>query len=119
MAQQIERRIVVGALGAAALSLALPRGLRAEPSLTAALAELFGNLDSARHIGRAYLRQTPAEASRETLLSALDGTLPSAAKGEELRRQLRQDFADGNVVTVRGWLLSRTEARLCGLAALA
>jgi hypothetical protein len=31
----------------------------------------------------------------------------------------RHDFSIGNTVTVDGWLLARTEARLCALATLA
>jgi hypothetical protein len=33
-----------------------------------------------------------------------------------LRRRITQDFADGNVAMVGGWMLSRVEAQLCAIA---
>jgi hypothetical protein len=38
--------------------------------------------------------------------------------GRILKKRVRQDFADETVVTVNGWLLSQTEARLCALVKL-
>jgi hypothetical protein len=34
-------------------------------------------------------------------------------------QRVRQDFVDGAIVNVDGWILSATEARLYGLVALA
>lgn len=38
--------------------------------------------------------------------------------GKRLAKRVRHDFADETVVTVDGWLLSQTEARLCALVYL-
>ncbi|MGH8909145.1 MAG: hypothetical protein ACRD0K_22290 [Egibacteraceae bacterium] len=55
--------------------------------------------------------------------AATDGPrVLGAATDGHLRQWLlgstRRDFADGLIVTLDGWVLSRTEARLCALAAL-
>jgi hypothetical protein len=68
-----------------------------------------------RHValGRAYLRRYPDEASQ----GRLAGLVPS---DPVLRaRRVRADFAAGRVVSLDGWVLSRTECRYCALHALA
>jgi hypothetical protein len=37
----------------------------------------------------------------------------------EIKRRFAKDFADGRTVMLDGWVVSRTEARLCALLALA
>lgn len=90
--------------------------------LASPLAMLFTDPRSAQAIGAAYLRtidgaEVPSERMRRAILG--DGPTADAA---ELKRaiavQIRRDFAEGAIVMVDGWMLSRTEARLCGLAAL-
>lgn len=125
MAQQVERRRILRGLGLIGMAAALPAPVAAGvwdmPAswLEPRVAELFGDLDSARQIGRAYLEQAPAEARRDRLVASLQAVLPPTASREQLQRRLRQDFAEGRIVNVHGWVLSHTEARLCGLAALA
>jgi hypothetical protein len=65
-----------------------------------------------RAIGETYLAMHPPEASRERLRASVP------ADPAELRRRVRGDFERGEVVSVRGWLLSRTECRACALAVL-
>ena len=79
----------------------------------------------AQDLGRAYFAIQPEEASEDTLirlLSAdLDGSVFGMNDGElrlVSRARMRRDFEEGNTVLVRGWVFSRTELRLCGLAAL-
>ena len=85
----------------------------------AALVELLPTRADAAVIGRAYLAANPAEADLNRLvrqLTALANT-PSdlqAAIGDRLRR----DFADRDTVRLDGWVLARTEARLCAVCAL-
>ena len=79
---------------------------------------------SATNLGVEYLARCPDEGDRSTLLAHLQGLVPvSSLLGSErgdapLRERIRQDFADGDLVRLGGWRLSRTEVRLCGLAAL-
>ena len=80
---------------------------------------------SAREIGRIYLAQHPEENSilaltRLIRLSmsleeedvAVFGRQPLSAR---LTSRVRADFETGLTVEVGGWILSRTEARLCAL----
>lgn len=93
-------------------------------SLASRLMRLFRSPGSAARIGHAYLRQAPREADERRLLALIcpAGGRWQTADTSRLRRMLarqqRDDFAQGRVVRVRGWLLSLTEARLCALAAL-
>ena len=81
-------------------------------------------------LGREYLELFPHEAEIDTLLRAV-GAEPGAGcqpdvgaleAVEQIARRLRRaetdDFAAGRVVELSGWVLSRSEARLCALAAL-
>jgi hypothetical protein len=81
-------------------------------------------------LGREYLELCPHEAEIDTLLRAV-GAEPGAGfqphvraleSVEEIAGRLRQaeadDFAAQRVVELSGWVLSRSEARLCALAAL-
>ena len=36
----------------------------------------------------------------------------------QIDRRIRSDYREGRIETIEGWVLSRTEARLCALAAL-
>ena len=79
----------------------------------------------AQALGRAYFTIQPEEADEDTLLRLLSADLDVSVLGMddgELRRvsreRMRRDFEEGKTVSVRGWILSRTELRLCGLAAL-
>ena len=92
------------------------------------LLTVLGRPDSAAVVGRVYLAGHPAEADRDRLAARLEQALrcqdcdPAQAEADQLRaalaRQIRADFAAARVVSVDGWVLSETEARLCGLAAL-
>ncbi len=100
------------------------------PLPTAALqrnpaADLLPHVDAARLIGQRYLQFAPEERSETRLREAVFGAPHSgqAASTTERLRQLiderrRHDFATGNTVILDGWLLARTEARLCALATL-
>ena len=95
--------------------------------VAARLIALLPTRDSAAAVGRAYLRITPGEADTDRLVRALVQRMPGLATAglatdPELRALLetrsRLDFTEGDTVRVRGWVLSRTEARACALAAL-
>ena len=92
------------------------------------LLRVFGNMASATAVGRAYLAAYPAQASVEALTESLVGeltavtpqwrTLSKTELQAALRAQIRRDFAAERTVKLQGWLVSLTEAQLCGLAAL-
>jgi len=72
-------------------------------------------------VGAAYLRKYPELASRAVLLRFLalpDEPLTTAQIAVAIERRIRSDFAYQRTVLLERWLLSRTEAALCGLIAL-
>ena len=61
-------------------------------------------------IGHAYRTQKPDEAQKDTLIGLLKtGTDP---------QHIEAEYAAGNTVIVKGWVLSLTEARQCALYSL-
>jgi hypothetical protein len=80
---------------------------------------------SAREIGRIYLAQYPEEAGIDTLthliLSSLSpqsldvAALDQQALTATMSSRVRADFEQGCTAQIGGWILSRTEARLCAL----
>ncbi|UYN93993.1 MAG: hypothetical protein KIT25_18355 [Enhydrobacter sp.] len=90
------------------------------------LRSLIAHWDAACLIGRRYLAIAPEDRSASALCRALfGGPLPSgggAAAVSHLRGivevRRREDFSRGDTVLIDGWLLARSEARLCALASL-
>jgi hypothetical protein len=92
---------------------------------------LLALLDHPRYadaIGLAYLSTLSAEQrSAEHLIRAIFADAPLTAETPRawtivahlVNERMRLDFSEGTVVTVGGWILSHTEARLYALAALA
>ena len=75
-------------------------------------AGFFSDLTALRRLGAIYLVAHPVERSRALLSHLLiagdDGSIPS-----RLLRAVARDWSSNHVVVVDGWLLARTEARLC------
>jgi len=80
---------------------------------------------SARIIGAAYLATHPDEADPALLRRAIAADLAPAAQRDQaeldraLAHRVRADFLEQRTVKVDGWVLSRTEARLCALCRFA
>lgn len=98
------------------------------PSLRrAALESLLSDISGARAIGVRYLALAPEEANRTALAASLfsgfseppGSPIEFARLRSTLATQRDRDFAAGDTVVIGGWILARTEARLCALAALA
>jgi hypothetical protein len=84
---------------------------------------------SAARIGRAYLDAHPEYRHCHTLITDIERTLirqdtsvsltaDADQTASALQRLLRKEYARGEVVSVAGWVLSKTEARLYGLVAM-
>lgn len=117
----ITRRNAMARLTALA-SLLLPAGAAQARTPAARYVAALSDRASARRIGRAYLAAYPAEADAPRLTAQLAQAL-GAARGRRdlrlaLRRAVRDDMRHGRSVLVDGWVLARTEARLCALASL-
>jgi len=97
-------------------------------SFTSKLVTLLKHEESARIIGREYLRMAPHEANAQILLNLIslgctDGSTGTSDEApESLRERLQartcRDFEEGQIIRIHGWILSLTEARLCALVAL-
>jgi hypothetical protein len=90
-------------------------------------ATLWGDLSCPKTIGKACLKALPAvEASQGCLMRAIfgdtrdagDDCLSASVLVQSIRQRSRDDFRDGRIVTVDGWMLSLTETRVYALAAL-
>lgn len=122
-ARTIGRRTALTAAAAGLLLAALPAiqsGRRAGNIVDA----LWSRKGSARKVGEQYLAQAPEDADPDRLAAALfDGDPGDVSSLEQLRghidRRRARDFETGDTVIVDGWVLARTEARLCALSALA
>jgi hypothetical protein len=105
----------------------LVAGCPSRPTLAArdALAELlrgmFSDPGAARSIGALYLRRHPQEAGRGQLCRALWGeSLPRTrtALAGSLAAQRGRELTAGELTIIEGWLMTRSEARLCALIAM-
>ena len=98
----------------------------ARVTLAALLATFVQDTGSAKVVGREFLRHHPAEANAAVLVDRIflgdahrraEFVQASAEERRALVGQLiREDFAQGRIVQVRGWMLSYTETRLCAIA---
>ena len=85
------------------------------------LTALFSHYNSALAVGQQYLHQFPEESNYHWLISQVFPvpSLPVSQLKTQLKKQRQQDFSESQTVIVHGWILSRTEARLCAALALA
>ncbi|MFZ5778641.1 MAG: hypothetical protein ACOY4R_00355 [Pseudomonadota bacterium] len=87
---------------------------------------LLPHLHAARLIGSHYLALVPQERSAARLSESVFGDIDAAVDGPDALAHLRRlvdarrhrDFSTGDTVILNGWLLARTEARLCALSTL-
>jgi len=126
------RRQAVKALFAAALSWCFDPFL---PSASVAASDpnarnhrmlvgLFADPRRAHSVGAAYaqtlplVERTPDRLCEALLAGRLDLRQPIECLRSSISVQIRNDFEEGRVVCLDGWILAVTEARLCALAAL-
>ena len=114
-------------IGGHAAFLAIGGRRRRSATSPGGLAASFSELCYSGTIGKACLEALPAtENSRDALTRAILGDMreadrdyPSArALARSIMERSRDDFRDGRVVSVDGWILSLTETRVYALAAL-
>lgn len=124
------RRIALAVSGIAAGLSTSSFGMDPDPDrggqLAAAVARLVQHPESAIAIGSAYLSVKGPCTSSDLLhdISARLRRIEPGARNDgsidelALIELIRSDFARGDVVTVDGWILSRTEAQVCALYAV-
>ena len=121
----MERRTFVrlSAYTAMALILPLANGCTSGSKEKAIAQPLFfshlADVGTIKETGKAYRKSIPAEDNQTTLSELLLGknTDQTDYKSIEnyLARHVEQDFKTGKILTVKGWILSVTEARQCAL----
>lgn len=87
---------------------------------------IFSDLETARRVGMSYLAQAARECDAAVLAAELPAGCAVAPTSRQAFDELRQtidaqrqrDFAAGDTVIIDGWILARTEARLCALTVL-
>ena len=89
---------------------------------------LSGFCDEAtvRNIGITFRNLVPAENSKEKLTNLLTGNFQNkqislsdhSAVANQLEMNVEEDFKKGKILTVKGWIISETEARQAALLSL-
>lgn len=108
--------MALGAVALAARELLQPAALHGGP-LAQTGAWIGG--DAADRIGALYLERFPEERSVARLTRLLfGGTAPAAEARAHLVEAVVADFREGRTFMIDGWLMSRTEGRLCAALAV-
>ena len=97
-----------------------------EPLMFPIILSGFCNEDALRNIGMSYRKIIPGEDSKDKLLALLTGGTqinPSnysnnSGVANQLELKIEQDFKKGDITTINGWVLSKSEARQCALLSL-
>lgn len=99
----------------------LMQGMWRDDAAIAAIRALIPHRAQAVQLGRAYLAVHRDEGSAAVLLRHLLGPPSPGSAAETAQRiaaRIRADYVAARTVTVKGWILSRTEARLYALVAV-
>ena len=91
-----------------------------------ALAQVFTEKASADAIGKQYLASLGGDADAKAILESVASALPVPLNKEVsveslrvlLNRRIKEDFRLGNTVSLKGWVVSLTEARTCAFSSL-
>ncbi|QHS56315.1 hypothetical protein GWR56_12485 [Mucilaginibacter sp. 14171R-50] len=122
----MERRLFVKLSAFTALALTLPFAERCSTgSKEQAVAQplVFSHLADAKAIreaGTEYRKNHKTEDDRQKLSQLLLSDKDKASLGKDeirakLDKQVNEDFKAGNILVVKGWVMSITEARQCAL----
>jgi len=133
--RDLHRREFLAQLGAGAASALVFSGAGVfacadgRDPLVGVIEDLFDDPEAARAIGAAWISEQRDPPDVESLLAAMTGGRIEAARAlarsepaallAQLRARHRADFDSGRTAEVRGWLLSLTEAQVCGALAVA
>lgn len=126
---RLSRRAVLIGISLVGLLHMPQRRFRQPTRMATPLAALLGGLTDRRGaaaIGRAYFAGRQAAgpgadlpAGQVRRLASMAAAAPSPARlADAIGMQCRREFTAGEVIRVDGWILARSEAALCALAAL-
>ena len=125
----LQRRWLLGAAAFAAVSLrsfGLDAAVRCQNHFDCTRKKLLSLLDEpqrARMVGRTYLessiaRVAPPAGLVETVLAETGPDAGIEAISRYIVQRIRRELENVEVISLDGWIMSSTEAQLCGLAAL-
>jgi hypothetical protein len=85
------------------------------------LISLLHERERARKVGTVYLRSplghvAPPQGLAETVLANLGPDADNGAIRRHVMARIRRELQDVRVIALDGWIISPTEAQLCGLA---
>jgi hypothetical protein len=66
-----------------------------------------------KSLGKAYLKKFPLQSGKHTLKEQLLGDPRPANFATYLAQRTEQDFKEGKIMELDGWILSQTESRQC------
>jgi hypothetical protein len=83
------------------------------------LVSLLREPERAREVGAVYLQKRTGDPPglADTVLAEMGPDAGSEATRRYIVACIRQELHDAQVINVDGWIMSPTEAQLCGLAA--
>ena len=111
---QRRRFVLLTLAGTAALSLPLSHcGIGNETDRPEFLHSLIGK-DKTLAIGKAYVDRFPAEADSKKLTELISAAV-SDQPGSPVNLSIQNEFRNGKVLIINGWILSLTEARQSAL----
>jgi hypothetical protein len=125
-AVDVKRRRLLGLASAVAIICRVPAVAAAlagqRPTVgdrTALVNSLLPDLADARKVGALYLAQTLSENDPDLLWGALFGAAGARDRARCRRilvARITDDFRSSNVLRLHGWVMARSEARLCALS---
>jgi hypothetical protein len=124
----LRRRWLLGAVALGTMSIwgssshAAPRCENARARVRKKLVSLLHEPERARKLGTVYLqspfgRLAPPLELAETVLLEMGPDASTEAIRRDIVARIRRELLDVHVIGVDGWIISLTEAQLCGLAA--
>ncbi len=119
---------VIGTAAGITVFLKWPKGARWEklPLMYPVILSGFCDDEVLRNLGISYRKIVPAEDSKEKLTTILTGGIRDkqinssdiSAVASQLEVTVENDFKTGKILTLKGWIISVTEARQCALLSL-
>jgi len=119
------RAFLIGLTALVAVRIAPARSTPPATEISQYLEHFFPeHLATAIAVGDRYLEMVPSERSKASLAASVFGNSTPERAGniraltDHVRDLRRRDFQSGDLVSIDGWMLARTEVRLCALAAI-
>ena len=74
--------------------------------------------DAILSVGQSYLATYPDHNNKDRLIELLNSSLKNTKDISSLKSVIENDFENGNILVLEGWVVAITEARQCALFSL-